>query len=196
MNYTIDSERVADLFASRMGYGSEIVTALSVYGPYMGNMFPYFKHGIFSLLFTMLILIAVFAFLFSLLIPPLVPFIVILVAIALPMFWMKEYDDNVTLTYDGYYNRFLKMKLDLIRIIRTDEKLDNKHKQKLLDGISTVERILNNIPKPNESVFLKIHKFFSSSKQRVFDMKRSEQLIEILQENDLWASANKIKQYS
>lgn len=196
MNYTIDSERVADLFASRMGYGSEIVTALAAYGPYIGNMFPYFKHGVFSLVFAMLILIAVFAFLFSLLIPPLVPFISIMIAITLPMVWTKEYDDNVTLTYDGYYNRFLKMKLDLIRIIRTDDKLDNKHKQKLLDGINTVERVLNNIPKPNESVFLKIHKFFSSSKQRVFDMKRSEQLIEILQENDLWASANKIKQYS
>lgn len=196
MNYTIDSERVADLFASRMGYGSEIVTALAAYGPYIGNMFPYFKHGVFSLLFAMMILIAVFAFLFSLLIPPLVPFIVALVAIVLPTYWTKEYDDNVTLTYDGYYNRFLKMKLDLIRVIRTDDKLDNKHKQKLLDGINTVERVLNNIPKPSESVFLKIHKLFSSSKQRVFDMKRSEQLIEILQENDLWASANKIKQYS
>ena len=196
MNYTIDSERVADLFASRMGYGSEIVTALAAYGPYIGNMFPYFKHGVFSLLFAMMILIAVFAFLFSLLIPILVPFIVVMIAIVLPTYWTKEYDDNVTLTYDGYYNRFLKMKLDLIRVIRTDDKLDNKHKQKLLDGINTVERVLNNIPKPSESVFLKIHKFFSSSKQRVFDMKRSEQLIEILQENDLWASANKIKQYS
>lgn len=196
MNYTIDSERVADLFASRMGYGSEIVTALDVFGPFIGNNYFYFKHGIFSVLFASMITTALLVFIATLLLPPLVPMIMILVPIVMIMVWGKEYDDNVTLTYDGYYNRFLKMKLDLIRILRTDDKIDNKHKEKLLDGINTVERILNNIPKPSESVFLKIHKLFSSSKQRVFDMKRSEQLIEILQENDLWASANKIKQYS
>lgn len=196
MNYTIDSERVADLFAARMGYGEELVTALASFGPMIGNTFPYFKHATFGMLFAATTLAIIALVISNILIPMMAPVITIAVFILIGSLWGGEYDDNITLTYDGYYNRFLKVKLDLIRVIRTDDKIDPKYREKLLNGINTVDNILSKIPKPSEGLFLKIHKLFSNSKQRLFDMKRSEQLMEILQENDLWASSNKIKQYS
>lgn len=196
MNHTIDSERVADLFAARMGYGEELVTALAKFGPVIGNTFLYFKHARFSVLFAATTLAIISLVIANILVPMMAPVITTAVFILVAGFWSGEYDDNITLTYDGYYNRFLKVKLDLIRVIRTDDKIDPKYREKLLNGITTVDNILSKIPKPSESVFLKIHKLFSNSKQRLFDMKRSEQLMEILQENDLWASSNKIKQYS
>ena len=198
MNYTIDSERVADLFASRMGYAVEIVSALNKIGPSIGNSFLYFIHAKLSVV-TGMSLWAIIGYgichllgltIFGLWSAILLPFVYVIFKEG-----KTEYDDNTQLTYDGYYNRFLKMKLDMIRVIRTDSNLDMKYKKRILDNLETLDNLLKDLPRPSETIFLKIHKLLSTRKQRLFDMKRSEQLIEQLQENDLWTASNKIQQF-
>ena len=198
-NWTIDSERVADLFASRFGYGADLVSCLSKYGILIGNIGELFNHSILSSIAIGSFYAAAWTSILSLLGVTasflLVQPAMIIFVITYFLKQLKEYDDNVALTYDGAYNRFLKMKLDAIRIIRNTPDLEDKYRKNLLACIDNIDSILKKYQKPSESLFLKLHKLISTKKQRLFDIKRSEQLIEQLQENELHVASSKLKQY-
>lgn len=99
------------------------------------------------------------------------------------------------LTYDTLYQRFTRIKLDTIRMIRSIPNLDPKYRNSLVESVENIDIMLKDIPKPRISILNKIWRMLSSRDQRIFDMKRSQQLMEDLNENELHVANAKLQKF-
>lgn len=198
-NYFTDFERAADLFASRFGYGAEVVQMLKIVGPGIDRSEGGFAHTIIGTAgFLTCMWIAIYTLIY---IYPSLFLLAILSAFNISkaiysLLNPTEYDDNVKKTYDTMYVRMEKMKLDLIRVIRTTPNLDNLYKKRIIEQFESIEKVLQNTNKPSMSFVLKLHTMMSSSRKRLFDMKQSDHMIERLIENELHMASTKINQYA
>lgn len=107
----------------------------------------------------------------------------------------SDFETDTIIPYDVFYKRYQRVKLDLIRQIRTVEGVDSKFKNKLIEDIEEVEKHLKNIKFPSTSLMQKLIRILSDNKRRAFDMKRSQQLMEELSENDLYVASGKLQQF-
>lgn len=94
-------------------------------------------------------------------------------------------------TYDKFRMRLQKMKNDCIRILRT-AKLDTKTRAFLVEDIEKVIKFIEKAPRPTEGAFSWLWRKISRNAQTIFDMKRTEELWEQLQENDLYLAKTKV----
>ena len=93
--------------------------------------------------------------------------------------------------YDKFKMRLQKIKNDSIRILRTT-KLDAKTKAFLVEDIEKTIKFIEAAPRPTEGAFVWLWRRISRGAQTMFDMKRTEELWEQLQENDLYLAKTKI----
>lgn len=198
-SYYTDFERAADLFASRFGYAAEVVQSLKLVGPGIERSEGGFIHtilGTAGFITCTWIVIHTAAYIISSFFLTTILVALILSKAIYALFVPTEYDDNVKKTYDALYVRMEKMKLDLIRVIRTTPDLDNLYKKRMIEQFESIEKILSTTNKPSMSFILKLHTMMSSSRKRLFDMKQSDHMIERLIENELHMASTKINQYA
>lgn len=182
------SEYLADQFASRQGYGKEIITGLSkVFTKISGPNFSSNNDKALDTIFvvqltgmTIFNLVSLGGILASLI---LIPFLMLLVGVN--SYSSKDY------TYDTFRTRFLRIKEQLVERIK-DRKLDNKAAKDILDDLKVIDDQLSSV-KDYESVFTKISLFFSKKNRDIKDGIQLQRDLEELSSNDLFIKSAKLK---
>lgn len=198
-----DSEALADQFATRFGVGPELTSALNkiINSPHSHNYvlqpIVMLEGILLSMSASLFYIWLVNAIGIGLLLNPVMLAVgAIITFILTDIFALNsDFETSAPLTYDTLYKRYQRVKLDLIRQIRTIEGIDIKFKNRIIEDIELVEKNLKNVKLPSTAILHKLMMIFSSNKRRAFDMKRSQQLMEELSENDLYIASNKIQQF-
>lgn len=199
-----DTEALADQFPARFGLGPDIVSGLTkLYQGANNSSNGWFIpivaiQGMLTSLLAINLYIGLMVHLgIGLLLNP-----VFLAIGSLTVWWLtsniffnRDFETGGILPYDTLYKRYQRVKLDLIRQIRTLEGVDSKFKNKLIEDVEEIEKHLKNVKLPSTSLLQKLVRIFSDNKRRAFDMKRSQQLMEELSENDLYVASGKLQQF-
>ena len=186
-----DSEQLADQFAGRFGRGKELAVALDkigkLWGWGQGLEFTLNAAGYTLFLVAICCLCIVF--------PPFLPFAVIILIHGLVYLYYRTFPDVPVYekaTYDDEKRRIERIRNETIRLIRTAN-LDKNITKRLLENLSTIDAVLKESPDraegPLASIFGTL--FYGSSKLK--EMKKIEQLVEDLGENDLHVASAKLK---
>ena len=196
-SHKINNESQADLFVSRFGLGGALASALVKTNrkEFDGSIVNGFGATMLflawqSVIVTISLLIKAF---FALSMTP-----VVIVASMLSLFTMigsynfMSPDVRPSMeTYDKFRMRLQKLKNDSIRILRT-AKIETRTKAFLIEDIEKMIRFIENSPRPSEGAFAWFWRKISRGAQTMFDMKRTEELWEQLQENDLYLAKTKV----
>lgn len=196
-SHKINNESQADLFVSRFGLSGALASALtkthfkdwngSVLNGYGATMLMLQWQTVITV--TGLIIKASFAF-------AAVPvYTVGAILTLINMIWSYNFmspDVRPSMeTYDKFRMRLQKLKNDCIRVLRTS-KLDIKTRTFLIEDVEKVMNFIEKAPRPTEGAFAWLWRKISRGAQTMFDMKRTEELWEQLQENDLYLAKTKI----
>lgn len=191
-----DCEQLADQFASRFGYGYNIVEELNLFkeelAHSMGNTLVLMQRTLVATSFSSILFMISLPFT-SVFLGTFVIFILGLIFI--PSVQRGGTEDGGGTTYDHIYKRFQRIKLDMIRQLRTIPNIDNDYKARLLQDIEQLDKILTTTPRPQDVFLGRMLRFISSDYRRVFDMKRSHQLLEDLAENELHIASTKLQKF-
>lgn len=174
------NEQVADLFPVRLGYGRDLVTGLDKLNRTYGVQQRYYKdRGDFIKIEAL----KVSMWLVSLAIPPFWP--VTITALLLG-------DNQHTDIYDNSTERIMKIRRDLIAQIR-DRSISDTQKVILGEDIAAIDNILkgmNQYRTALETVF----EFIFPTRRRGLQQLRQEERLERLLNNDLFLTAQRMKQ--
>ena len=105
-------------------------------------------------------------------------------------FTAQEYED--TDEHDDIYDRSIRMKQEIIRILRTSN-IPKSELAPLLDQLSTIDMVLSMVPKKEVSAFDGIKRFFSRTYRNNADIEALDKQIESLMENNLHALSAKFE---
>lgn len=195
----INSESQADVFVSRFGLGgslSSVITKMkakeggTTYAILNGAGATLVLFSVFALFSVIAIIIKTMLMLgvFSMLIMAYFSgMISMIIAYNFISPDLKPTGEN----YDKFKMRLQKIKNDSIRILRTT-KLDAKTKAWLIEDIEKTIKLIDKAPRPSEGAFIWLWRKISRGAQTIFDMKRTEELWESLQENDLYLAKTKL----
>ena len=192
-----DSEQLADQFSGKFGMGVELGTALKkmdVLGITVGDMVA---------MFTPLILITT---MYSILMAGSIAsglFLQLGIMAIFAINWLiQDAIESIMTTggtrredtYDSDKRRYQRIKNEMVRQIR-NTKLDKKLASKMLDDITTLDKLINVAKDEYQSSSWsdKLYRIFSSSARHNVKMKEIEQMIEDLMENDLYTMSLKFK---
>lgn len=105
-------------------------------------------------------------------------------------FTAQEYED--TDEHDDIYDRSIRMKQEIIRILRTSN-IPKSELGPLLDQLSTIDMVLSMVPKKEVGAFDSIKKFFSRTYRNNASIEALDKQIESLMENNLHALSAKFE---
>lgn len=186
-----DSEQLADQFAGKFGRGKELATGLdklhTKYSWGSGLAFV-FNSPCFTL--CMLLIMSV-----CIIIPFLISLIPLILCMTVFILYYKTYPDESIAeqaTYDDIKRRYERIRNEIVRTIRLTN-LDKALTKQLLDNLSIVDEIIANAPERSEGPIGKLIAYVFCSGSKLREMKKIEQLVEDLEENDLHIAYNKIK---
>lgn len=193
-----DSEQLADQFSNRFGLGEELATALSKFPgiskEFMEDFF-YFNLIPLWIITICCVLLTVFAVLPIGLMFVYLSSIPITLLLTIEYFRAgKEFETNIAAgrTYDDTMQRYNRIKLELIRRLRSCE-LPKPELNNILSKIETLDNLISNAPKVELGWFEQIKRFFNPSRLNLAESKEFEQLIENMMENKLHVASAKVK---
>lgn len=193
----IDSEMVADSFASKFGLGAELVSSfdktaklVETYAQqakkrYLFQFIGCLGGGLATFATYMPILWLING---ALLIP--IAAYSIFKFLTINTTLLKDEKINSNAGYDDLIRRYERLRLDAIRMLRSGD-YPKAVVSYLLDELNTIDTIIKNTPAGKVGIVETISRFFNSDK---VEMKRLEQITEDLMENDLYIAAAKLKQ--
>lgn len=177
-----DSEQLADQFANRFGLGVELSTALAKFTD--GSLVKV------SLSENILINV-VFSFFSIILLLVSLPFLVsYMITSVIFTILLGGHDSNATV-YDDKVRRFLRIKNDMIRVLRTSD-LDKSSIKLMINNIEEVEGIIESLD-TNKSLLDTIGDNVLPWNRSVSSFTKLEQILEDLSENRLHLSTRKLK---
>lgn len=182
-------EAEADSFASRFGYGRELIEALEVFhkgGPEKNSSLFYFTHFVdtlwmavaVSLVFVTLGWGSVFFPIYFMLVTYLTVY--------------NARADVKPMVYDDLKDRYKRIRNDAIDQIK-DTKLSPRHQKHLLEVIASTDETIKNTYKV-KPVSARIASFFFANSAKAEDSIEDQQILEALSANDLFVEAAKLKQ--
>lgn len=191
-----DSEMLADQFAARFGYGDELVSALDLIGNEIRSPFN-------TLIFlsSTIMYLTILAVILSLLAGSIISGIGIILAIVGGVYISTAFIDtfatkggtNSDLVYDTDKQRYQRIKNEMVRQLRTMT-FDKKTVKNLLTSIDNISKLIDITPAVKPNLLNKLYRLvFSTSSNRYLTLKETDELIENLQENDLYINSNKLK---
>jgi len=185
-----DNEMLADQFAGRFGYGDYLVSAVDLTNTIKQNKpLSTLKYFINTMLLITVILIA-FLLLGGL-------FTIVFMGVFITAYvietFMTDDGSNDNLVYDVTKQRFQRIKNEMVRQLRTMD-FDKKMIKDLLISIDNVSKLIELMPDTKPGIISKLYRLvFSNSANRHITLKETDQLIENLQENDLYITSSKLK---
>lgn len=188
-NSYIDSEHLADMFATRFGVGTAFVSNQARYEELVSKYRP--KEG--GLIDIVVLTLIISAWL-TIIAGPVGAIFGLFVGAT---FFLGAFSVGVdkTLRASGYNDslrRCVRVRNDLVRQIRL-HKLDKEVVIKIMADIEKIDAMINMIPFVDKSIFEKLYIKYSTLGARTVELKETEQLIEDLMENDLYLSSIKLK---
>ena len=195
-----DSEALADNFATKFGIGADLVSGLDkiwrFYDQWASDTKPFvITRLIISVIEVVLAVIAISSgiMIIAAVIPLLYGLLNLVVAcLVLSSIRYIQHDSErigEADTYDNEFKRFGRVRLDIIRTLRTTS-LPKEQVQALIAQIEQIDQILRLCPEKPLPIGESIYRFFNGNK---VEMKRIEQITEELMENDLYYAAEKLK---
>ena len=192
---SIDSENLADGFASRFGLGAELTEALT-------KAHDKFKPMRYTAVFLMTLLAALYVYttiailclggFFGIFFGTFMALITLPIIISLYRLMFPGERVTETMTYDEIIKRFQRIKNQTVKTLREAD-LKKEDMSSILDSIDALECMIKNAQSkhtewsgPVESII----RLFNSDK---VEIKRLEQLTENLMENNLHVAAAKVK---
>ena len=198
-SHQINFESQSDLFVSRFGLGGALASAIVKWGNYTGTNTYAILNGAGAML-TMVSIMGI-VLLAGLLVQALIVIamevkmiigsFMSVIAMVIGLNFISTDVKPTYEVYDKFRTRLQKIKNDSIRIIRT-AKLDAKVKAFVIADIEKVSKFIDKSPRPTEGVFSWLWRKLSRGAQTLFDMKRTEELWEQLQENELYVASGKL----
>ncbi len=165
-------EQMADMFASRLGYGRDLATCLHKFDKYYGM--EYQESG-----YIMLIIHALAMLWFS----PLVMLVILT---------NSEVDEfNFSARYDDPRERIMKVRRDLIAQLRRTDTV--KDKASMSDDVKAIDDIIRDFSN-NRNLFDTVLEFFRPARRKETQYKQTEENLETLLNNDLFLQAFRLTQ--
>lgn len=189
------SEYLADQFASRQGYGKDLILALHKIN--VKNTLT--RDSYYPMLATVFDSIGLLAL-------GLIPFGIIAgtggivagvmasgiftvsITFALGVLFSYDYEDY---TYDTVRTRYLRIKEQLVERIK-DNKLNSKIVKNILEDLKSTDEVISKVT-DYESIFTKINLFFSKKNRDIKDAIQLQRDLEELSSNDLFIKSAKLK---
>jgi len=179
-SYT-DSEQLADQFSTRFGMGTSLSSALVKMNlPPEG--FNSFGLNMYSLLVVIDVLLEIILF----------PVTIALVILEFIFYLFNGGSKSNETTYDDELRRLMRIKNDMVRIVRTSD-LDKKTSKRILSEIEYVIKIMENID-TKDSMISRFGDMFLKKNRNKSRFTKLEEYLEDLSENDLHIASLKLKQ--
>lgn len=174
-------EQLADQFVSRMGYGRELIDALSKGKSYYTDLF-YDINVVTYIVTAPIALLAPAA-----LALPTIPIIALWLAVFLlaPSAYNKDY------SYDSLRVRMLRIKEDSIRRLK-DKKLDKETTKIVLSNLEAMDNVLKNVH-AHKSILESAMNFISSKAKRIAESTKLQRELEELASNPLFIKSAQLK---
>lgn len=186
-----DSEQLADQFAGRFGRGKELAVALDK----IGKLWGWGKGVEFTLRASSYTLFLVAICALCIAFPPFLPVAVIVTINGLVYLYYRTWPDvpiYEKATYDDEKRRFERIRNETVRLIRTAN-LDKNITKRLLENLSTIDAVLQESPDRAEGPLAALWGVIFTNGAKLKEMKKIEQLVEDLGENDLHVASAKLK---
>lgn len=195
--YTYDyrsSEQMADQFATRFGYGRDLISGLDKFGVtqsegYYSNRFLAFTHCVTQSIFNTFVFVS-----FNI-----IPFIAYgpvggVIAAVIYILLLKVMLGPDTMTYDEIKGRYLRIKHDMIEALKHNK--DKETNDQIIDKIQDIDKFIDGLKKYDHT-FTGINKILRKilvSKDHQDQIKQYElqQELEQLASNDLFVRAAKL----
>ena len=187
-----DSEMLADQFSGRFGLSNDLASGLDKMVKEMRkplNMLIYFITLISYITFITLVMIA---WIGSIAVG-LGMVLSIIATVFIADTFITKGGTNSALVYDVDKQRFQRMKNEMVRQLRTMN-FDKKTTKELLISIDNVSKLIEITPDSNPNMLNKLYRLvFSGTSKHYLNLKEMDELIENLQENNLYVDSNKLK---
>lgn len=202
------SEQLADNFATRFGYGRELITALdklwsvAILGlPAPQKSMPMFLFAYLFEIFQVMQYVLAFLVYFKKLIVSVITFDVygvfvlyqkvLSIGMVIVAFWMSTGDDGEDLTYDLLKIRYTRIKHQYVEILKKGN-LDKEKTNKVLSDIKAMDKVIDEtyIYKP---LFTHIKNLLIPSSRRAMKDMDRQKLLEVLAHNPLFIRAAELQ---
>lgn len=181
------SEQLADLFASRMGFGRPAATCLDKVNRASGGRYLRSRSGfIFVELAKLLTGVAAMA------VFPILPHVSGLYALGLIAAGFSDTDGLHDSPYDNDAERIIKIRKDLVAQFKQFEK-EPSMRAKLDADIKVIDKLLADYNQ-HRTLFEYVMQMFSSDRRRRHQVHKQEETLEKLLNNDLFLQAYRISQ--
>lgn len=192
---TVDSEQLADQFATRFGLGEDIIISLKLIEEHVKEEYTgYVAYGKMLLegflIFTMFGIILTSTLLGGLTIT-VIAFLVMLILNIISSY-LTSGNLEVDKVYDSYKRRLIRVRNDIVRQIRTSDVPKDVMKT-VLDNIENINIILKDIPDDQPGMIDRLMINLTSGGRRASEYKNIESITEDLMENNLHIAAAKFK---
>lgn len=188
-NSYMDSENLADLFATRFGMGFTSVTKNAKYDELISKHRPR-RLGVIDLGIAMFGMAPVCFIIAG---PLGAIFWVSIVSCFLTSLYTESRDTTTKLrTHDEDLRRSKRVRNDMVRQIRL-YKLEKSVVDKMMSDIEKIDLVISTMSRIDKTFLDKLYIKYNTFGAKITELKETEQLIEDLMENDLYLSSIKLK---
>lgn len=180
-------EQLADNFANRFGYGRALITGLDKITKKYGSIDKNKSTYVFSIMMESLVLGAAVA-LVIIGIPIIIKLYVLIFMSLVILSAGDEYRDH---TYDDLKKRYLRVRSDLIEVLK-DQDIDSSYSKSVVDDIKLLDSIIDETG-DRKSVYNLLSNFFIGSNRRAKKAIYQQHLLEQLASNDLFLKSAELK---
>lgn len=192
---TIDSEQLADQFATRFGLGDDLIIALSALNEHFKNEYQSGFAYSMMLLQSLLLLSALGIIITASFVGGLI-FTVVIILTVLVVNIVSSYLTGGSVetdkVYDTYKRRMIRVKNDIVRQLRTND-IPKDVITALLTSIDNITNIIKDVPDDKPGLIDRFMINFTSAGKRASEYKNIEEITENLMENDLHVVSAKFK---
>lgn len=185
----IDSEQLADQFSGRFGLSKELVSGLNKINSSLEIQFSRFW-GTVSLISIVFLILFIFMASGTFLLLVLISGAISGFLSLLDLIFFSGTDEERG--YDNPKQRLVRIRNEIVRRLR-NMNMSKEDSKAVLSSLDAIEEIIENTPKPSESTWTSIKRFFSSKYRELEEMKKIEQELENVMENDLHIASARIK---
>jgi len=190
------SEQSADLFATRFGYGRQLIIGVDKLETTLKNIPDYIaplSNGFMQFLVFYNMTVSVFAFFLGFLLASSYMFILGIIMSVIASLLNTSLKESVgpATNYDDAYNRYKRIRSDVVRELKNSE-LSKKEIEPILESIYSIDSILKTVK--SDKVFLHtVNKILSRNEAIYLNNKTKTQLMESLANNELFVKSAEFK---